>query len=190
MILGDSTATVELLAAPLGDGDFVFTVRAHLGGFAGAVDTIVTGAEWAAFLSALRKLEQRRQGTAELSGVAADDLQLWIASTSPAGHMAVRGELRNRSVPEGADLLLRFGPVAFDPGALPTLIDRVECWCTSGLNPSLKLSAQRSAFRQCAVAVRSGEWRMQRFRAPARRPARSSHVATPLARGARGTETL
>ena|ERR1044071_7781647 len=122
MILGDSAAYVEVLVAPLGDGDLVITVRAHVGAFAGAVDTIVTGTEWATFLGALHDLERRRQGAAELGGVAADDLRLRISSTDGAGHMAVAGELRDRSVAEDAELLLRFGPVAFDPSSLRTLV--------------------------------------------------------------------
>ena len=126
MILGDSAAQVEILVAPLGDGDFVVTVRARVGRFAGAVDTIVTGAEWAAFVGALRAVQRQRQGAAELDGVAAEDLRLWIGATDRAGHMAVTGQLRDRSVSEEAELLLRFGPVPFDPSTLPVLLAELD----------------------------------------------------------------
>lgn len=108
--------------APLGDGDFVLTVRAHIADFTGAVDTILTGAEWGRFLRALSELERRRQGAAELEEVPADDLRLRIGSIDRAGHMGISGEIRNRSVREGAELSLRFGPVVFDPSTLPLLV--------------------------------------------------------------------
>ena len=126
MILGDSTAQVELLVASLGDGDFVVTVFVQVGRFAGAVDTIVTGREWATFLLAIREVEQRRKGAAELDNVAAEDLRLWIGATDRAGHMAVAGQLRDPGTMEGGELMLRFGPVPFDPTVLPALVEELS----------------------------------------------------------------
>ena len=122
MILGDGNEQVELSAVPLDDGDFVVSCEARVRQFTGANAAVVVGSEWARFLSDLQVLERDRRGEAALRGSGFDELNLRVFAVDRAGHMAIEGELSDRTVDEGAVLTLKFGPVVFDPSNLASLV--------------------------------------------------------------------
>ena len=93
-------------------------------GFAAADQNWVVRSDWDEFLSELRNLESRRQGSAALVGASPEELRSEFFSIDSAGHMAVRGQVRRPTI-EGYDLELRFG-FMFAPDELPRVLRELE----------------------------------------------------------------
>ena len=74
---------------------------------------------WQHFLRQLEQLEDRRDGEAVVESMSPEDLRLRIFVTDPAGHVAIEGQARTRSV---RDLRWQFGAIPFDPTLLPPLL--------------------------------------------------------------------
>lgn len=106
------------------DQDILLNITVESGGFAAADQSWITAEDWKGFLSELRTLDTRRQGMATLIAASPEDLRLEFLSTDPAGHMAVRGQVRRRTA-EKFELKLQFA-FAFDPDELPRLLRELE----------------------------------------------------------------
>ena len=116
-------AEVGPLGTP-GDGDLVLNVTVRVYGYSAADQSWVVGGDWERFLSDLRALEARRQGSAVVEGASPDDLRLEILSTDSLGHLAIRGHIGWRG-PTGHDLRLTFG-FDFEPDRVPKLLVDLE----------------------------------------------------------------
>ena len=119
------TGYLELERCELGSGnpadtDVLLNVTVRVRGFAAEVQAWVLGAEWAQFVSDLRRLERDRRGRATVEGMSPDEFRMEVFSTDPAGHMALTGTVRRPHV-EGFTLALEFG-FAFEPDLLPQIV--------------------------------------------------------------------
>ena len=106
------------------DDDVLVNVTVDARGFAAADQSWVVRSDWDKFLTELRTLESRRQGSAALCGASPEELRIEFFSVDRAGHMAVRGQVRKPTI-EGYDLELRFG-FAFAPDELPRILRELE----------------------------------------------------------------
>ena len=100
MLVRDNGDFVEVLLVERiprtlpGAGDLRLHVRVAVSTFRGEYDGVwVEARAFQTFLSELRALEERRQGSATLASVSPDELLLQIHSTDRAGHMGVTGQL-------------------------------------------------------------------------------------------------
>jgi hypothetical protein len=127
MILTGSLARVEVavteVATPVlphsPGGDVRLQLRLTCEGFAGTGSSWIARDAWQAFLRQLERLNDRRAGEAVVESMSPDELCLRIHATDPAGHVALEGQVRTRSV---RDLHWQFGSIQFDPTLLPPLL--------------------------------------------------------------------
>jgi hypothetical protein len=131
MTLTDGVAQVEVgvteVAAPVpphsAGGDVRLYVRVTCNGFTGTGSSWIARDVWQRFVRQLERLEYRREGEAVVESMSPDELRLRIFATDHAGHVAVDGQVRTRSVP---DLRLQFGAIRFDPTLLPPLLSELR----------------------------------------------------------------
>ena len=124
MIVGDGVTQVEVVvtdvAAPVPPhstgGDVRLHIRLTCEGFTGAGSSWIAHDVWQRFLRQLERLEDRREGEAVVDSMSPDDLRVRIFVTDRAGHVAIDGQVRTRSV---RDLRWQFGAIPFDPTLLP-----------------------------------------------------------------------
>jgi hypothetical protein len=127
MRLTDGVARVEIavteVAAPIPSHSAGGEVRLQVGltcdGFTGTGSTWIARDVWQRFIQALEHLDERREGEAVVESMSPNDLRLRIRVTDRAGHVAVDGQVRTRSV---RDLQWQFGAIPFDPSLLPSLL--------------------------------------------------------------------
>jgi len=105
-----------------------FAVKAACGGFNGRSDEVwIERGALRAFVAALERLDERREGAAELSAVEPDDLTLRIFALDRAGHLGVEGHLSRWEYlglePRRIGTTFAF---EIDPGSLPKVIRRFE----------------------------------------------------------------
>ena len=106
------------------EDDVLLNVSVGVSGYSAADQSWVVGSDLKHFLTELRALEQKRQGSALLVSPSPDDLRLQFYSTDSAGHMAVRGHLGWNKA-NGFLLQLQFG-FSFEPDKLPYILDYFE----------------------------------------------------------------
>ena len=131
MILTDGVAQVEVgvteVAAPIpphsAGGDVRLHVRLTCDGFTGTGSSWIACDAWQRFLRQLEQLDHRRDGEAVVESMSPDELRLRIFATDRAGHVAVDGQVRTRSV---RDLRLQFGAIRFDPTLLLPLLSELR----------------------------------------------------------------
>ncbi len=102
-------------------GDTRFEIRVQSFGFAGQGWTWIDALSLRSFAEQLRKLENQRQGKAELESMSPREFWLNISSTDSLGHMALFGRLCQFEVGSKCEHLLDFG-FSFDPSILPSII--------------------------------------------------------------------
>ncbi|MCA9621544.1 MAG: hypothetical protein KC731_21125 [Myxococcales bacterium] len=128
--LSGNGGVVELERAELGppgtppDGDLLVRVDVTVASFSAADQAWILGRDWADFLRQLTELERQRQGKAILQGASAEELALELFAADRAGHMALRGVVRRRTI-DGFVLGLEYG-FAFEPDLLPGLLDELR----------------------------------------------------------------
>ena len=131
MILRDGSTSLEIRVTDVAPqipphsvgGDVRLLVRLRCDDFAGATSGWVKREVWHAFIRQLEQLDRQRQGEAVLQSMSPDELRLRVFATDHAGHMAVDGQVRTRSL---RDLRLQFGAVAFDPTFLHPLLNELQ----------------------------------------------------------------
>jgi len=131
MTLTDGVARVDVaaieVAAPIpphsAGGDVRLHVRLTCEDFSGAGSSWVEQAVWQRFLQELERVVDRRDGEAVVESMSPKDLRLRIFATDRAGHMAIDGQVRTRSV---NDLRWQFGAIQFDPSLLPLLLSELR----------------------------------------------------------------
>jgi hypothetical protein len=127
MKLTDGVARVEIavtdVAAPIpphsAGGDVRLQVGLTCDGFTGTGSSWIARDVWHRFLQALEHVDDRREGEAVVESMSPNELRLRICVTDRAGHVAVDGQVRTRSV---RDLRWQFGAIQFDPSLLPPLL--------------------------------------------------------------------
>lgn len=115
-----------------------FAVKAACGGFNGRSDEVwIEPAALRAFVAALKRLDERREGDTELSAVPPHDLTLRIFALDRAGHLGVEGHL-SRTEYVGREPRRIGTSFAFeiDPGSLPNIIRRFEALMDREAGPS------------------------------------------------------
>jgi hypothetical protein len=127
MLLGDSTTHLDIVVTEVEPptphsrgGDVLLSARVRYRDFGGATETWVLREAWDAFIGDLRTLDERRQGEARLESISPGELRLRFFALDRAGHVAVEGEIG--TLHHMREAFLRFGPVAFDPPLLPSLV--------------------------------------------------------------------
>ena len=109
-------------------GDVELSLAVSSDQFSGQSFAWVAAPAFASFLAELRELERRRQGTAALEGVSAEEFRLRIWSVNRRGHVAVDG-LIAKQVYRGDSSpyrhALEFG-FEFDPTLLPRVLSGFE----------------------------------------------------------------
>jgi len=141
MTLTDGVARVDVdaieVAAPIppysAGGDVRLHVRLTCENFMGAGSSWVDRDVWQHFLQQLERLVDRRDGEAVVESMSPKDLRLRIFATDHAGHMAIEGQLRTRSV---SDLRWQFGAIQFDPSLLPLLLSELRAVQAENTPPS------------------------------------------------------
>jgi hypothetical protein len=131
MTLTDGVARVDIavveVAAPIppysAGGDVRLRVRLTCEDFTGAGSSWIGQDAWQHFLRELERLADRRDGEAVVESISPRDLRLRFCATDNAGHVAVDGQVRTRSV---GDLRWQFGAIQFDPSLLPRLFDELR----------------------------------------------------------------
>jgi len=127
MTLTDGVARVDIavieVAAPIpphsAGGDVRLDLRLTCEGFTSEASSWIDRDVWQRFLRELERLVDRRDGEAVVESMSPKDLRLRLFATDHAGHMAVDGQARTRSV---GDLRWQFGAIQFDPSLLPLLL--------------------------------------------------------------------
>ena len=127
MRLTDGIARVEIavvdVAAPIPPHSAGGDVRVQVGltcdGFIGNGSSWIARDVWQRFIRALEHVDDRREGEAVVESMSPDELRLRIRVTDRAGHIAVDGQVRTRSV---RDLRWQFGAIQFDPSLLSPLL--------------------------------------------------------------------
>jgi hypothetical protein len=127
MTLTDGVSRVDVevieVAAPIppysAGGDVRLLVPLTCEGFMGAGSSWIDRDVWQRFLRELERLVDRRDGEAVVESMSPNDLRLRLFATDHAGHVAVDGQVRTRSV---GDLRWQFGAIQFDPSLLPPLL--------------------------------------------------------------------
>jgi hypothetical protein len=115
-------ASVELEVSELGpsstpaDRDLLLNVTVAIGGYRAADQVWIVDAGFDRFLTELSELERTRRGRAALEAASPEDFRLSIEVVDAAGHIAIRGQVSDRT-PDGFRLSLSFG-FTFDPGQL------------------------------------------------------------------------
>jgi hypothetical protein len=77
-----------------GSGDFLVSIEAEADDFRGHADGHVVGSDMRRFIEDLKRLDQSRNGKAQLSSVAQGEFKVTIQAIDRAGHMGVSGVLR------------------------------------------------------------------------------------------------
>jgi len=127
MKLTDGIAWVEIAVATVSaaipphsaGGDIRLQVGLTCDGFTGTGSSWIARDVWQRFIRALEHIDDRREGEAVVESMSPDELWLRIRVTDRAGHVAVDGQVRTRSV---RDLRWQFGAIQFDPSLLPSLL--------------------------------------------------------------------
>jgi hypothetical protein len=130
-MLTDGMARVEVavteVAAPVPPhsacGDVRLYLRLTCEGFAGTGSSWIAHDVWHRFLQQLKRLDDRRDGEAVVESISPDELRLRIRVTDRAGHVAVDGQVRTRSL---RDLRWQFSEIQFDPTLLPPLLGELR----------------------------------------------------------------
>jgi hypothetical protein len=105
-------------------GDTELSVLVSANGFGGRGTVWVGAPRLAAFAVQLQELEDQRQGTATLEGIAREEFQLRIRSIDRQGHFAVSGKLACQVYADQRGPYLHaveFG-FEFDPTQLPQVL--------------------------------------------------------------------
>ena len=131
MMLTDGVAQVEVavteVAMPIpphsAGGDIRLHLRLICEGFAGTGSSWIAHDVWQRFLQQLKRLDDRRDSEAVVESMSPDELRLRIRVTDRAGHVAVDGQVRTRSI---RDLRWQFGAIQFDPTLLPPLLGELR----------------------------------------------------------------
>jgi hypothetical protein len=141
MLVGDNDNFVEVLlveATPQalpGAGDLRLRVRVTFSTFHAEYDRVwVTASDFQAFLSELKALEERRQGSATLASMSPNELILQVHSTDRAGHMAVTGQLGRWCYARGNGMLwcqLPFDFALSCPSQLPQFLAEFRAMAAS-----------------------------------------------------------
>jgi hypothetical protein len=131
VLLLDGVARIEVrvmeVAAPIpphsAGGDVRLDVRLQCDGFTGSGASWIARDTWLLFLEQLERLDNRREGEAVVESMSPDDLRLRIFATDRAGHVAIDGQVRTRSL---RDLRWQFGAIRFDPTLLAQLLSELR----------------------------------------------------------------
>jgi hypothetical protein len=131
MTLTDGVARVDIgvteVAAPIpphsAGGDVRLHIRFTCEDFTGTGSSWIDLDVWQRFLHELERLVDRRHGEAVVESMSPENLRLRIFMTDRAGHVAVDGQVRTRSV---RDLRWQFGAIQFDPTLLPLLLAELQ----------------------------------------------------------------
>jgi len=131
MMLSDGVTQVEVVVTDVAQpvpphsagGDVRLHIRLTCEGFTGTGSSWIAHDVWQHFLRQLEQLEDRRDGEAVVESMSPEDLRLRIFVTDPAGHVAIEGQARTRSV---RDLRWQFGAIPFDPTLLPPLLGELR----------------------------------------------------------------
>ncbi|MEH2079597.1 MAG: hypothetical protein V7K89_06165 [Nostoc sp.] len=105
--------------------DWEFKIRVQSSGFTGQARRWIDGFSLRSFVEDLQKLENQRQGKAEVSSMSYDQFWLKICSIDSVGHMALFGRLSRFESKLGCKHLLEFG-FSFDPSVLPSIVKNFE----------------------------------------------------------------
>jgi hypothetical protein len=109
-------------------GNTKFEIRVQSFGFTGQGRTWIDALTLKSFTEQLQKLENQRQGEAEVSSMSPDEFWLKIYSTDSLGHMALFGQLSQTKYESNLIMckpLLEFG-FSFDPSILPSIVKNFE----------------------------------------------------------------
>ena len=120
VIKGEQSAIEIELADPeisYGDGIPV-DVSVTSKGFSGQASAWICPGAFDSFLADLARLEQRRQGSAEVEAMSGAEFWLRVYSTDRTGHLAVSGRVGSQS---GYEHALTFG-FDIDPSTLPWIV--------------------------------------------------------------------
>ena len=131
ILLSDGGDQIEIrvteVAAPVrphsDGGDVRLDVRLQCERFTGSGVSWIARDAWQLFLEQLERLDDRREGEAVVESISPNALRLRIFATDRAGHLAITGQVRARSVP---DLRWEFGAMRFDPTLLPQLLNELR----------------------------------------------------------------
>jgi hypothetical protein len=130
MVIRESNNCIEIEAVDCvpsqlpAAGDRKLSVVVSSGGYGGQAFAWVAATSLADFLTQLRDLEQRRQGTAALEGLSPNDFRLRVWSVDRRGHLAIGGLIARHLLPtEGGPYrhALEFA-FEFDPTLLPSVL--------------------------------------------------------------------
>jgi hypothetical protein len=110
-----------------------FEIRVQSFGFAGQCWTSIDALSLRSFDEQLRKLENQRQGKAEVSSMSPREFWLKICSIDSLGHMALFGRLCRFEVGLRYEHLLEFG-FSFDPSVLPSIVKNFEAIASGRFN--------------------------------------------------------
>lgn len=118
--LEEGSASLELGCAPDGSGDYLVSLTVRVEGFSGHADGHVAGADWIAFVKAIRNLEETRKGEARFASVCPGEFELRVHAIDSRGHMGISGLLRYQrgGAEDQPQQQLRFA-FEFDPSKLP-----------------------------------------------------------------------
>ena len=78
-------------------GDLHISVTVNSNGFTGLGETWIASPEFSQFLTALRSLEETRDGHAVVESISPGEFRLEFLSTDKFGHMAVSGRISQRN---------------------------------------------------------------------------------------------
>ena len=125
--LQEGTASLELSCNSDGSGDYLASIEVCVEGFSGHAEGHVVGADWTAFVKALRRLDEMRKGEARFESAIPGEFELRIHSIDSRGHMGISGLLRYQrvGVEEWPHQQLRFA-FEFDPSKLPAFTHSVS----------------------------------------------------------------
>ena len=98
-LLQEGTASLKLCCNSDGSGDYSASLEVRVAGYAGNADVHFVGAEWTAFSKAICRLEETRNGDAQLKSAIPGEFQLRVHSIASRGsHIAVSGVFLCRDV--------------------------------------------------------------------------------------------
>ncbi|MGF1479592.1 MAG: hypothetical protein ACFB4I_08880 [Cyanophyceae cyanobacterium] len=106
-------------------GDTHFRIKVQSHGFTGQGWTWIGAPSLENFVEQLRKLENHRQGSGELSSLSPQQFWLQISSVDSLGHIAVAGQLAQLGHGVGGEHLLKFG-FELDPNTLLSIVKNFE----------------------------------------------------------------
>jgi hypothetical protein len=109
-------------------GDLELSVVLETVNFRGRNDSVgVLGDIWKQFLADLRRLERTRQGSARLSSMSSEDLDLRIHSSDRVGHINISGYMGGLVFHDGEPQVARI-PIGLtlDPTLLPEILKDFE----------------------------------------------------------------